>query len=115
MPSLATLAYWEALLLLSGFFGIVFWKLLTRKIPLNGLFEGDQPDGRTHFSPSRVQLFTATILFAVYYLLQVIQNPSGFPAVSEMWVAALGGSGGVYLLGKAQAILFPGFSKRRSP
>lgn len=112
MPSLATLAYWEALLLIGGFYGIVFWMLLTRRIRLNGLFEGDQPDGGTHFSPGRVQLFTATILFAVYYLLQVIQNPAGFPPVSEKWMAALGGSGGVYLLGKAQALLFPGFSRR---
>ncbi len=117
MPSLATLAYWELMILLSGFFGIVFWKLLTRQIKLNGLLEGDQPDEKTHFSPGRVQLLIFTALFAVNYLAQVIRNPAEFPPVAEAWLAVLGGSSAVYAGGKAQSLLFPGLgnSTRRSP
>ncbi len=112
LKAVATLVYWEVLILLGGIFGIVFWMLLTRRIRLNGLFKGDQPGGGTHFSPGRVQLFTFTILFAVYYLGQVIRSPGEFPPVSNTWLSVLGGSGGVYLAGKAQALLFPDFSGR---
>jgi len=117
LQAVATLVYWEVLILLGGIFGIIFWMLLTGKIRLHDLFKGDQPGGGTHFSPGRVQLFTFTILFAVHYLGLVIRSPGEFPALSNTWVAVLGGSGGVYLAGKAQAMLFQGFSgktRRRS-
>ncbi len=115
MPSLSTLAYWEILLLLSGFHGIVFWKILTRQIKLDYLLQADDPTSqnsdKTSFSPGRAQLLTFTILFAVYFLAQVIQNPAAFPPISKEWVAVLGGSGGIYAAGKAQTLLFPRWGK----
>ena len=43
MRSLAALAYWEGVILLGGFFGVVLWKLLTGRISLSQLLEGDVP------------------------------------------------------------------------
>jgi len=108
MKSVATLAYWEGLILLGGLFGIVFWKLLTGGISLSGLLDGDRREGSdisTSFSPGRVQLLMFTISSALYYLLQVIDNPSSFPKVPDALVAVLGGSHAVYLGGKAQGLL----------
>lgn len=108
MKSVATLAYWEGLILLGGFFGIIFWKLLTGGISLNGLLDGDRWEGSvisTSLSPGRVQLLMFTISSALYYLLQVIHNPSSFPKVPDALVAVLGGSQAVYLGGKAQGLL----------
>ncbi len=108
MRALATLAYWGLAVLLGGFFGIVFWKLLTRGISLGGLLEGDRPEGDTYFSPGRVQLLMVTVLFALQYLLQILKNPAAFPPVPEALLVALGGSQAVYLGGKARAMLFGG-------
>ena len=111
MPSPSTLAYWEAVILIVGFCGVVVWKLMTGDISLDFLLYGDQRDPgsasglRTIFSPGRAQLLTVTILTAVYYLLQVIHNPRVFPQVPAAWVAALGGSQAVYLVGKATSVL----------
>ncbi len=119
MPSFATLAYWEMLILLGGFFGIVFWKLFTQQISLKYLLWTDDPTKKdaVSFSPGRAQLLTFTVLFAVHYLAQVIQNPSAFPPVSQEWLAVLGGSSGIYAAGKVQTLLFPrlGNLTRRGP
>jgi hypothetical protein len=106
MPSLPTLAFWEVLILLAGFYGIVIWKISTREIKLNGLFSGDDTSGGEHFSPARVQLITLAVLFAINFLSQVISNPTAFPPVSQEWLLVLGGSSSLYAAGKAQALLF---------
>jgi len=111
MPTLPTLAYWESVILLAGFFGIVFLKLFTGKISLNGLLEGDRADGSTYFSPGRVQLLIATTLFAFQYLMQIVNNPAAFPPVPQELLVVLGGSQAVYLGGKARAMLFGGPAK----
>ena len=111
MPAFTTLAYWESVILLAGIFGIVFWKLLTGRISLNGLLEGDRADGSTYFSPGRVQLLIATIFFGFYYLMQIVNNPSAFPPVPQELLVVLGGSQAVYLGGKARAMLFGGPAK----
>ena len=111
LPAFTTLAYWESVILLAGFFGIVFWRLLTGRISLNGLLEGDRADGSTYFSPGRVQLLIATILFAFYYLTQIVNKPSAFPPVPQELLVVLGGSQAVYLGGKARAMLFGGPAK----
>ncbi|HYL15397.1 MAG TPA: hypothetical protein VEV41_20340 [Terriglobales bacterium] len=107
------LANWEGMILLAGFFGIVFWKLLTGGISLHGLLEGtildrSRPDGprySTYFSAGRAQLLMITIFSSLYYLLQVIHDPSAFPKLPDALVAVLGGSQVLYLGGKAQAVL----------
>ncbi len=106
MIPLARLAYWEGLILLGGFCAVIVWKLLTCGISLQGLLAGDHRDGSTSFSPGRVQLLIFTLLLGMNYLLQVIQHPTGFPAIPESWLAALGGSHLAYLGGKTNAMIF---------
>lgn len=96
-------------ILLSGFYAVVFWKLLTRKISLHQMLEGDSREGSGYtakFSPGRAQLLFFTIVFAIYYLAQVIHNPSALPHIPDAVVAVLGGSQTTYLGGKAYSLLF---------
>ena len=110
MRSLATLAYWEAVVLLAGLLGVMLWKLLTGGISLDGLLEGDvrdpnSADGfRSQASAGRAQALTITLVVALWYLLQVIHNPREFPQVPRAMVAVLGGSYALYLVGKARAL-----------
>jgi hypothetical protein len=111
MPSIDTLAYWEGFILLGGFFGLVFWKLLNGGISLHGLLQGQvrdksQPSGFSkQFSPGRAQALMVTLLFAMNYLIQVINNPTEFPPVPNAMLAVLGGSHALYLGGKAKNLL----------
>ena len=111
MRTLATLAYWEGILLLAGFLGIVLWKLLTGGISLEQLLEGDARDPgsadtySTYVSGGRTQLLAATLFVAGYYVLQVFHNPKQFPTLPAQIVGALAGSQALYLGGKARALL----------
>ncbi len=113
MPAPWIFAKWEGLLLLGGFFAIVLWKLANGSIGLDQLFEGDIRDRdskdivaySTYVSAGRVQSFLVTVLVALYYLLQVIQNPRNFPTLSSGLIGGLAGSQLLYLGGKAQAML----------
>jgi hypothetical protein len=112
MLSLVIITKWAGLLLLSGFLGVVLWKLATGSIGLDQLFEGDIRDSdpanaggyTTHVSAGRVQTFWVTFLVAGYYLLQIIQNPTELPRLPDGMIAALAGSQVLYLGGKAQAM-----------
>lgn len=112
MLSLVIIAKWAGLLLLSGFLGVVLWRLATGTIGLDQLFEGDIRDSdpangggyTTHVSAGRVQTFWVTFLVAGYYVLQVIQNPTEFPRLPDGMIGALAGSHALYLAGKAQAM-----------
>ena len=111
MPSPSTLAKWEGLLIICGFFGIVFWKLANGSIALQQLLEGDSrtsqnpDDGSTYVSAGRTQSLLITLFVALYYLVQVIHNPAEFPELPGVLVAALAGSQALYLGGKARAML----------
>ena len=109
MPSPLTLARWEGLILIGGFFAVVLWKILIGEINLDQLFEGDTwlPNGEptTHTSTGRIQAFWVTLYVAYYCLVQVINNPTEFPSVPDNMVALLAGSHALYLGGKAQAML----------
>jgi hypothetical protein len=114
MPSLAELAAWEGIVLVSGFCGIALWKLFVGKITLDYLLYGDGrgPGGigyTTFFSPGRAQMLMFTVVSAAYLLLQVIQDPTSFPDVPNALVAALVGSHAIYLGGKAQALFLGRF------
>ena len=115
MHSLAALALWGGIVLLSGFFAVVFWQLLTRQIPLRQLLEGDCREGSGYsskFSPGRAQLLFFTIVFALYYLAQVIQNPGSLPHIPATVVVVLGASQVTYLGGKAYNLMFKGGRSR---
>jgi hypothetical protein len=109
MLNVAELAAWGGIILLAGFFGLVFWKLMTGGISLDYLLYGDARTrhGASHstfFSPGRAQMLMFTVLAAMYFLLQVIQDPTKFPDVPNALLAILGGSHILYLGGKAQAL-----------
>jgi hypothetical protein len=110
MPSSTQLAIWEGVILLAGFIGIVLWKLTTGSIRLNYLLYGEARRVRkgagysAFFSPGRAQMLMTTVVFAGYYLLQVIQDPTHFPDVPDGLLAVLAGSHAVYLGGKAQSL-----------
>lgn len=106
MPSPSTLAYWEGLIIIAGFFGVVFWKMVTDGMSLNQLFEGDSDDSEsTYVSAGRVQSFVVTVSVAFYYLMQVVHNPRQFPELPTSMVAVVAGSQAIYLGGKAHAML----------
>ena len=111
MPSPSMLAHWEGLILVGGLLAIVFWKLISGGVVLDQLFEGDiqDPDAEdgfsTHMSAGRIQAFGITIYVAYSYLVQVIQDPTHFPAISDNLIVLLAGSHALYLGGKAQAML----------
>ena len=111
MAPLVRLASWLGICLLGGFFAIVFWKLLTGGISLAQLLEGDIRDTHgengysSYVSPGRVQSLLTALFCALYYLMQVINNPKEFPEVPNGLVGALAASQALYLGGKAQAML----------
>lgn len=112
MPSVPTLAYWEGAILMAGFFGIVFWRLMTGGIALDQLLEGDirDPSSADGYSPyvsaGRAQSLLITLFVALSYLLQVIQDPTVFPTLPDGLIGALAGSQALYLGGKVQAMSF---------
>jgi hypothetical protein len=110
MHFLLTLGSWEGVILLSGFFGIVVWKLFVGDISLAGLLEGDVRDANAAdgfssvASIGRSQSVTVSLFVALWYLVQVIHNPRQFPGLSDALVGTLAGSQVLYLGGKARAI-----------
>jgi hypothetical protein len=111
VPFLARLAYWELLILLGGFFGVVFWQLVSRPDALEGLLQGDRYDGADRglatvdFTAGRAQLLVFTVYFAVYYLIQILHSSSGFPPIPNAMLDVLGGSQITYLGGKSYDIV----------
>ena len=109
MPNAAELATWEGIILLAGLCVVVFWKLFTGSISLDYLLYGDarglRGDGySSFFSPGRAQMLMFTVVSAIYFLLQVIQDPTRFPDMPNALIVLLGGSHALYLGGKAQAL-----------
>jgi hypothetical protein len=113
MKSLVTLASSSAVFLFGGLFAVVFWKLFTGSISLDGMLEGDVRDQNgsdgSGFSSSpsagRTQMLLVTLFVAMWYLLQVIHNPREFPKLPDAMVGALAGSQAMYLGGKAKSML----------
>jgi hypothetical protein len=80
--------------------GTVFYRILTNRIRVEGLFS--QKDASDQTSPGRVQLLLATIAASVSYLAQVANTTNGkMPDVDVNWLYLFGGSSGVYALEKA--------------
>jgi hypothetical protein len=110
MPYLARTVRWEMIVLIGGLMIVVACKVLGGGIALGGLLTvskrptlGETP--APEFSPARAQMLMATVLAAMYYLIQVINNPSAnsLPDAPSPLVGVLGGSHAIYLGGKVQS------------
>lgn len=108
MEALVSFARWEMMILLGGLMLAVVYKLFTGGIDMSGLLTVKGVPGDQSFSSSRAQMLMSTVVAGMYYLLQVIDNPSAtsLPDVPPTLVAILGGSHAIYLGGKARSLLF---------
>ncbi len=105
MPGLVRAARLEMIVLLGGLMVVVLLKVLSRGIDMAGLLEVKGGDDKGSFSPGRAQMMMATVITGMYYLLQVIDNPTAgsLPDAPTGLVAVLGGSHAIYLGGKVQS------------
>jgi hypothetical protein len=102
--SIARILHLEALIFLYGLAGTVAYQMLTGRINVSGLLAQKMKvkRGRPNTSPERVQLLLATLAAASNYLGQVAHAPPGtLPDISYQWLYLMGGSSGIYALGKA--------------
>jgi len=115
MPGLVTAVRWEIIILLGGLMVVVVYKLFNGDVTLSGLLMVKGGDDDNTFSPARLQMLMSTVLAGMYYLLQVINNPSStsLPDVPTPLVGILGGSHAIYLGGKVQSLQDQLFGKRR--
>ena len=92
-----------ALYLLGGALGITLYHALFGFTSAFRVFIADRRGAGL-----RAQMLMATVLGGMYYLLQVIDNPSAtsLPDVPPALVAIVGGSHAIYLGGKARDLLF---------
>lgn len=104
MASLARLIRVEIIFLIGGFTLIVFWKLLTGGVRLNGLLTAKAQNSQRVFSPGRAQLLVFTIFTGLEYLIQTLHDPSRLPRLPSTLVATMGGSQAIYLAGKAWSV-----------
>ena len=107
MSGLVSLARWGIIILFGGFMAVVLFRILTGSISLSGLLTGMLSDGTSGFSLGRAQLLLFTAVSAIYYLVQVVQNPvsASLPDIPAGLLLVLGGSQSLYLIGKARAML----------
>jgi hypothetical protein len=107
MPGLVTAVRWEMIVLLGGLMVVVVLKVFAGGIAMSGLLTVKGGKDAASFSPGRVQMLMATLVTAMYYLLQVMNNPSvdRLPDVPTGLVGVLGGSHAIYLGGKVQDFL----------
>jgi hypothetical protein len=109
MPYLAKAAQLETIILLSGLMIVVACKLIAGDIHRSGLLtvskDPRRPDAPSEFSPARAQMLMATLLGAMYYIIQVINNRSAdrLPDAPSALVGIIGGSHAIYLGGKVQS------------
>lgn len=104
MKDLVAFIQGEIWFFLLGFLMVVVYKILTGKISLRGIMS--KKDDTKRHTTIRIQLFIFTVIGAIYYLYQVIDNPKEFPQVSDDLLFLLGGSNMIYLGGKSYSLLF---------
>jgi hypothetical protein len=107
MSGLVTAARWEIALLMSGLMLAVMYKLFTGGIGMSCLLTARDARGNPSFSPGRAQMLMSTIVTAMYYLLQVIDNRSAdsLPSLPNTLVGIVGASQAIYLASKARSLL----------
>jgi hypothetical protein len=108
MDELITATSYVVFLFVVGLAVAVFPRLLTGRINTRHLLYGRRADGRSYFSPERVQLLIFTAWTALTYLLIVIKKREygELPDIPASTLALLGGSHAIYLAGKAYSMLF---------
>ena len=110
MPGMTRAAAYVALTFIAALAVCVVARLSNGGINTRGLLHGRKADGSLYLSPERAQLLLFTIWTALSYFLNVIETRGDgkLPDIAPMTLALLGGSQGVYLLGKAYAMFFAG-------
>ena len=105
MDTLSTVLRYELLFLLTALIVVITYRLLTRKINIEGLLL-DKTSGRA-FSAGRLQMLVVTLGIAVYYLMTVMEtnNAGKLPDLPNEMLIALGGSHAIYLSGKTYGML----------
>ena len=99
--------HWETVLFLLLLVATLAYRMLTRKISLEGLLK-DGPDA-SGVSPERVQLLLATLAVSGKFLGGTVHSAHGtMPDVSPQWLVIFGASGGVYATVKALKTLLRG-------
>ncbi len=102
----------EIWIFLVGLMSSVFFLIITKKINFRGLLF-TKASNRT-YSPERLQLLIFSLIFVVYYLLDVRHNlnscqltnfPCKMPQIRTEFLFALGGSNFAYLWGKLSSII----------
>jgi hypothetical protein len=85
-----------------GLVAVVVLQIVMGRISIAGLLASKDADGRTSFSPARLQLLIFTVVIAARYLYTVFTSPgqASLPSLPRSVIAALGGSQVVYLGGK---------------
>lgn len=102
METLVIFLRFEMWLLLGSLIAIVAYQILTGRINTNKmLFDKWTND----FSSGRVQLLTFTLFGVLYYVAQVVHDPTKLPDVPNELLLLLGGSNVLYLAGKASPLL----------
>ena len=110
MAALPGFTLWGMCVLLGCFAVLVVWKIFSAG-SLSGLLAGDQYDSHTgslsttDVTAGRAQSLVFVVYFAVYYLIQILHSPSGFPPVPKSMLYALAGSQSVYLAGKTYDLI----------
>ena len=115
MNSLFRAGEYVVFALLLGLVAVVVWKIITREISLDGLFDSTDAQNTRSYSVERAQLLIFTLLVAGKYVLAVIQNPhrDSLPDLPVEFVAVLGGSQAIYIGGKAWSRFGPLFKKEK--
>ena len=103
LDNLSLCIRYEIWFLLGSFVLVVAYQLLTGRINTKGLLLDKKVRS---LSPGRIQLLMFTLVGALYYLLQVLENPTAFPDISYYLPLILGGSNLFYLGGKSYSSLF---------
>jgi hypothetical protein len=108
MPALTRAVTYVALIFVAALAAVVFSRLVDGGINTRYLLYGRKADGSLYFSPERAQLLLFTTWVALSYLLGVIEmrGEGRLPDIAPLTLALLGGSHGVYLLGKAYSMFF---------
>lgn len=106
----------EVILFLGGLLVIIAYRLLTGGINTKYLLYGTQRDGTRYFSPERVQLLLFTFGTAMFYMADVMKNPTSgvLPDVPVQTLVLLGGSHAIYLGGKAYTMLLKKIAKENN-
>lgn len=120
MLYLAKAAQLETIFLLAALAVVIACKVIAGDISCSGLLtvakDPKRTDAASEFSPARAQMLMATLLAGMYYLIQVINNPSSdrLPDAPGALVGIVGGSQAIYLAGKVQGAWDLLTSRRKS-